>query len=244
MNIAIEAPAAPDIERPLARAEFEAALLAAIAPVRVEDSRFYQLVASGRCPRSVLQRYAKSTYLSAKLFAASLAELIEKAPDRDARLTLLENLMEEEGVHLRADTGLVVRPERRHVALALRFVAACGADVEAPEDGALHATVEGRRLLAEGRWLEAAAYLLVGQELLFGTASQRLFALFRDAGFAERDIAFFAVHNVDCDHGREALDLVLDRARSRAEQQACIVAATASARHWLAMMGGPARRRA
>lgn len=228
------------IEAPLSRASFEAALLGAVEALRCEDSRFYRLAASGRCPPSVLLRYARSTYLSACLFCASLAELADKAPDGAARLALLENLLEEEGVSLSPDKGLVVRPERRHPALAMRFVKACGGSGEDVADG-LHATGPGRAMLAQGRWLEAASFLLVGQELKFAAASGLILAALRPYGFAERDLAFFAVHGeADCRHGREALDLVLDRARSRAEQQACIAAAGDGARHWFEMHGSSA----
>jgi pyrroloquinoline quinone (PQQ) biosynthesis protein C len=228
------------IEAPLTRASFEAALLAAIGAWRCEDSRFYRLAAGGRCPPSVLFRYARSTYLSACLFCASLAELADKAPDGAARLALLENLLEEEGISLRPDRGLVVRPERRHSALALRFVKACGGDAEDAADG-LHATGPGRAMLAQGRWLEAVSFLLVGQELKFATASNLIHQALRGYGFADRDLAFFAVHGeADCRHGREALDLILDRARTRAEQQACIAAAGDGARHWFDLHGSSA----
>jgi pyrroloquinoline-quinone synthase len=233
------------IEAPLTRESFEAALLAAVEAYRCEDTRFFRLVAGGRCPPAVLLRYARSTFVSAGLFCATVAELIDKAPDGAARLVLLENLLEEEGIYLRPDKGLVARPERRHPALALRFLRACGGD-ESDVADASHATGPGRAMLAQGRWLEAVSFLLVGQELKFGTASQLILAALRGYGFAERDLAFFAVHGqADCQHGREALDLVLDRAHSPAEQQACIKAADDGARHWFDMHGsGSGLRRA
>jgi pyrroloquinoline-quinone synthase len=236
------------IEPTLGRADFEQALLAAIDGWPCEQTRFYRLVDTGRCPAPVMLRYARSTFLSATLFCASIAELIDKAPDAAARLILLENLLQEEGIHLRPDRGLVVRPETRHPALALRFLRACGGDEaedEAAVGDALHATAPGRALLSEGRWLEAVSFLLIGQELLFGSVSARLFDVLRRRGFADRDLAFFAVHvEADLEHGRQALDLVLDRARDGATQRACIDAAAAGARHWFEMHGGGASRRA
>lgn len=229
------------IERPLTRHAFEAALVSAIAGYSAEDSRFYRLVSAGRCPPAVLLRYARSTYVSAGLFCASIAEMIDKAPDREARLVLLENLLEEEGIFLQPTRGLVVRPEKRHPALAARFLEACGGRVEDAEADGLHATGPGRAMLAEGRWLDAVSFLLIGQELKFGTASGALFALFRSQGIAARDLAFFAVHvEADSAHGRQALDLVLDRAHTPGEQRACIAAAGAGARHWFDMHGGGA----
>lgn len=225
------------IEAPLTRAAFAQALLGAVEPWRCEDTRLYRLVASGRCPRPVLLRYARSTYVSARLFCATIAELADKAPDAAARLILVENLLEEEGVFIRPESGLVVRPERSHTALALRFVKACGGG-EADAANGVHATGPGRAMLAEGRWLEAIAYLLVGQELKFAHASQIMLAALRRYGFAERDLAFFAVHGeADCKHGNEALDLVVDRAVTAAEQGRCIAAAGDGARHWFDMHG-------
>jgi pyrroloquinoline quinone (PQQ) biosynthesis protein C len=229
------------IERPLTREAFEASLISAIAGYPVEDTRFYRLVASGRCPLSLLRRYARSTYVSASLFCASIAEMIDKAPDGAARLVLLENLLEEEGIFLQPGRGLVIRPEKRHPALAARFLKACGGREEEAEADGLHATGPGRAMLAEGRWLEAVSFLLVGQELKFGTVSGQLYDLLRNHGFAARDLAFFAVHvEADSAHGRQALDLVLDRAHAAGEQHACIAAAGAGARHWFEMHGGGA----
>lgn len=234
-------------EPPLSRAAFETALLEAIAAFRWEDTRFHRMLESGRCPKVLMLRYARSVYLSAKLFCASLAGLVEKAPDRAARLTLLENLLEEEGISMRADSGLMRRPEARHPALALRFLEACGGreEDEAGRDGdGLNASGGGREMLAQGRWLEAAAFLLVGQELKFSHVAGCLFDLLQRNGMDKRDLAFFAIHvEADCGHGREALDLVIDRALTRREQEACIVAAEAGARSWFMMHGGAAHDR-
>jgi pyrroloquinoline quinone (PQQ) biosynthesis protein C len=229
------------IERPLTRDAFEAGLVSAIAGYPADSTRFYRLVASGRCPRSVLLRYARSTYVSASLFCASIAEMVDKAPDGAARLVLLENLLEEEGIFLQPSRGLVIRPEKRHPALAARFLRACGGSEEDAEAGGLTATGPGRAMLAEGRWLEAVSFLLVGQELKFATGAGQIFELLRGQGLAARDLAFFAVHvEADSAHGRQALDLVLDRARTAGEQRACIAAAGAGARHWFEMHGGSA----
>jgi pyrroloquinoline-quinone synthase len=231
----------------LDRAAFEQALLEAIAPWPLERTRLYCALIARRCPPSLLQRYARSTYLSATLFCASIAELIDKAPDPGARLTLLENLLEEEGIHLNPRRGLVVRSEARHPALALRFLCATGAEGASEEDAfgnGLHATGPGRNMLAEGRWLEAVAFLLIGQELKFATVAGPLLKALGKQGFSDRDLAFFAVHiEADAEHGQQALDLVLDRATTAQDQQACIAAAGAGARHWFDSHGSGADRK-
>lgn len=234
----------------LTPARFEAALIERLDAWPAERTRFVKLLRSGRCPAPVLLRYARSTYLSADLFRGLLARMIDLAPDPEARLILLENLMEEEGIHLRVDQGLVVRPDTRHVALALRFLQACGGGEADPVGDGTHATSEGHRLLDQGRWLEGVAHLLIGQELKYSVTSQVLFEAFLRYGFAPRDIAFFAVHGeADLEHGRQALALVVDRAGTRQEQEACLAAAEAGARAWFDMHGGetetrPARARA
>lgn len=229
-------------EPPLTRAQLEQALLDAIGRFDFDRTRFCRLLASARCPRPILQRFGRETYRGASLFCANLADLAESAPDSEARLILLENLLEEEAVHIRAGRGVVVRPEQGHRALALRFLKACGGgdpEVSDYAGAAAHPLVPGWQLIGEGRWLEAVSFLLIGQEMKFAAVAERLFGLFRSLGFRESDLAFFAVH-VDADqkHGREALDLVLDRALTAAEQQACIAAAGAGAQHWFEMHGG------
>ena len=230
-----------ELDHPAAldRNAFEAALLEAIAPYNVEDTRFYRLVESGRYPPSLMLRYAQATHRSAELFCATLSAMAEQAPDEPARLVLLENLMEEEGIELRAGKGLVVRPERRHPELAMRFVRACEGE---PDSASANPIADVFDILAEKRWTEAVGFLLIGQELKFAEASQKLFQLLRGRGFRDYDLAFFAVHGTaDLEHGRQAIELVLNNARARDEQERSIAAAGAGARHWFEMHGGAAR---
>jgi pyrroloquinoline quinone (PQQ) biosynthesis protein C len=227
------------------RGAFEAALLVAVEAYPFEETRFHRLLAAGRCPDAMLLRYARATYVGAKLFCATLAQLADQAPDAAARVVLLENLMEEEGIFLRPDTGLVMRPEQGHVALALRFLEACGGGGDNYLDGnSVHAIGRGRQLLAQGRWLDAISFLLIGQELKFSHVAACLFDLLRRRGMCSRDLAFFAVHiEADCAHGRQALDLVLDRARTADEQRHSIDAVGEGARHWFDMHGSGASGR-
>lgn len=222
--------------------DFRAALIAAVETWPAEQTRLYQLLMARRCPPAVILRYAQSTYHSAKLFCATVAEMINKAPSERARLWLLENLLEEEGIVLKPSQGLVVRPEQRHPALAARFLRACGGNEHDAVANTPHATGPGRQLLADGRWIEAVAHLLVGQELKFGTASAFLFDAFHANGYSAHDLAFFAVHRTaDCEHGEQALQLVIEQCRTSAEQDAALVAARDGTRIWFDMHGGPAR---
>jgi pyrroloquinoline quinone (PQQ) biosynthesis protein C len=232
-------------ERPFSRAEFERRLRGATTSWSFADSRFYRLLAAGRCPPSLLRRYAAATCQGARLFCASLAELAAAAPDPRAKLVLLENLMEEEGIDLLPGAGLRVRPARGHVALAERFLAACGGSRDEPEPPTHHMLHPGREMLNQGRWLDACAFLLIGQELNFSSICKLMVPLLRHHGIAARDLAFFQVHiAADARHGREALDLLLARARTAAEQNGCIAAAAAGARTWFDRhgSGAPASR--
>jgi pyrroloquinoline quinone (PQQ) biosynthesis protein C len=222
--------------------QFSKLLLDAAASYSFENSRLYQILTSRKCPLSLIQRYARSTYLSACLFCASIAELVEKAPNDHAKLVLLKNLLEEEGIHLNSSKGLVVRPEARHPALALRFAIACEADQDLEKDP-LHATSPGRDYLSQGRWLEAIAFLLLGQEFKFSQTSTVILNALKLQGYSTNDLAFFAVHReADRRHGQEALDLVVNNSHSRKQQDAALRATHEGAQHWFSMHGGAAKK--
>jgi pyrroloquinoline quinone (PQQ) biosynthesis protein C len=218
-------------------AQFRAELLGAIDGARAEDTRLHRLLMARRCPPELIRRYALATVRSADLFCATLAEMADKAPDAEARLVLLENLLEEEGMFLQPSQGMVHRPETSHPALARRFAAAVGAAGDGLE--ARHATGPGRAMLARGEWVEALAHLLIGQELLFCETAPAMARALEVSGLATRDVAFFWVHETaDRKHGEQALELVLRHAHGRAQQQRCIEEASAGAREWLAAHGG------
>ena len=221
----------------LPREQFRAALLGAIEGLRAEDTRLHRLLMARRCPPALIRRYALATVRSADLFCATLAEMADKAPDAEARLVLLENLLEEEGMFLQPSQGMVHRPEASHPALARRFAAAVGADGDGLE--ARYATGPGRAMLARGQWVEAVAHLLIGQELLFAEAAPAMARALEASGLATRDLAFFWVHETaDREHGEQALELVLRHAHGRAQQERCIAEARAGAREWLEAHGG------
>jgi pyrroloquinoline quinone (PQQ) biosynthesis protein C len=204
--------------------------------------RLLRLVESGRCPPTVLRDYVSGIVRGARTFIRTLTVLIEAAPDAEARLVLLENLMEEEGVALRRGHGIVVHPHRGHIHLAERLAKAVGAPLP---DADAAGGIDGERvagLVDQGRWLEAVAFLLVGQEAGFPAVAARMHAAFRRMGYAAEDLMFFQVHqSADERHGAQALALVAARARSRAEQEAALASAAAGRRDWVARHGGLGR---
>jgi pyrroloquinoline quinone (PQQ) biosynthesis protein C len=222
--------------------QFSEALLNAVAGYPLENTRAYHLLVSRKCPLSLIQRYARSTYLSTSLLCATLPELIENAPNDTAKLVLLNNLLEEEGIHLSASKGLVVRPEARHPALAFRFAIACGADQDLKKNP-LSAVSQGRDFLSQGRWLEAIAFILVGQELPFSHTSTLIMNALIGQGYSAKDLGFFAVHReADKRHGQEALDLVINNSHSREQQNAALQAAREGAHHVFSLHGGMAKK--
>lgn len=232
-------------QRPLSAQDFEAALKAAIAPYRFEDTRLHHLLSRPKVPATLLRKFARGTYASASNFLGVLARLANAAPDSQSRLFLLENLMEEEGIILKPSHGLTMRPEQRHVALAARFAASCGEDPRALA-GNVAATTAGSeqvdRFLAQDRWVEAVGYMLIAQELKFGEACATMVELLRGHSFSNRDLAFFEVHiEADMEHGQQAIDIVTRHAGDAQSQSAALLAVEQGVNDWFASYGGPAR---
>ena len=225
---------------PLSRAEFREELLGAIEGLRAEDTRLHRLLMARRCSPELIRRYALATVRSADLFCATLAEMADKAPDAEARLVLLENLLGEEGMFLQPSQGMVHRPEASHPALARRFAEAVGAEGDGLE--ARHASGPGRAMLTRGDWIEAVAHLLIGQELLFSETAPAMARALETSGLTTHDVAFFWVHETaDREHGEQALEMVVRHAHDREQQERCIEEARAGAREWLEAHGGLAR---
>lgn len=222
---------------PLTHGELRDRLIEAVDSMKAEDCRLYRLLMAGRCPPGVIRTYAEATVVGADLFCATLAEMVGKAPDPLSRLVLLENMLEEEGISLVPSTGLRHRPETSHPALARRFARAVGAN-ENPRES-VHSISAGRQMLARGDWLEAVAFLLIGQELHFADAAPAIAEALEAAGVARHDVAFFWVHKTaDREHGEQALDIVLRHATSRHQQDRCIAQARAGAEAWMQAHGG------
>lgn len=225
----------------LSSEQFSERLLHAVAEFPLENTRAYKLLVSRKCPLSFIQQYARSAYRAASFFCETLPELIEQAPNDKAKLTLLNNLLEEEGIHISSSKGLTVRPEARHVTLALRFVDACGAS-QSLEKNLVRQVSPAQNYLSKERWLEAIAFIMIGQELPFSHNSTLMMNALIGQGYSAKDLVFFAVHReADKRHGQEALDLVINNSHSRKQQDAAIQAAREGARHIFFIHGGIAK---
>ena len=213
---------------------FRDALQAAVETVGVGESRLCRLLANPRSPPRLLRRFAANIHNGATQFPGLLAALIACAPDHTARAVLMDNLLEEHGFRIVPGEGLVGVRCQCHTEWSAQFLRACGGDPRDVErtDAVLACTRIEAMLLA-GHWLEAVAYLLIGQEATFGRACSELVAALRRRGLKDADIVFFSRHAVaDQKHGEDALTLVTSRATSPERQLSVIEAAAAGARHW------------
>lgn len=224
----------PAITEALPAERLRDALQAAIGTVAIGESRLCRLLANPRSPSRLLRTFATNIHSGATQFPGLLAALIARAPDQTARAVLIDNLLEEHGVRIVPGEGLVAVPGQCHSEWSAHFLRACGGD---PRDVERADTMlEGARIeamLLGGYWLEAVAYLLIGQETMFGRACSELVEVLRRRGLDDADIVFFSRHAIaDQKHGEDALALVTSRATSAERQTAVIEAAAAGARHW------------
>lgn len=224
----------PAITEALTAERFRDALQAAVGTVDLGESRMARLLANPRSPQRLLRMFAGNVHSGATQFPGLLAALIAHAPDHVARAVLIDNLLEEHGVRIVPGEGLVAVPGQCHSEWSANFLRACGGD---PQDMEYTDTLlEAARIeamLSGGCWLEAVAYLLIGQETTFGRACPELVQVLRRRGLNDADIVFFSRHAIaDQQHGEDALTLVTTRATSAERQMAVIEAAAAGARHW------------
>jgi pyrroloquinoline quinone (PQQ) biosynthesis protein C len=177
--------------------------------------RFVIKLRQGDYPRQTLQIYGRGIYQLSESLPRQLAILISQCPDANLRFHLIENLLEEEGI-LCQDQGLKVDLQRRHSELAKCFTRAL--QVKDSELSKLSAVSSFRfeRLLANGQWLAAIAYITVGIE---ANVSQ-IFSLIVPAlqhhyQFTDSELVFFIEHIVaDQKHGLTGATLLAQLIRT------------------------------
>jgi pyrroloquinoline quinone (PQQ) biosynthesis protein C len=223
---------------------FRDALLATKLRWPMAQSRSMQMLAIPQCPPRYLKQFALKCLAGAARFPGQLAAIYAIAEEPRVKLLLLENLLEECGMHIKPWQGINVYPEALHTRWIERFAQACGvADAERSR-----AIFNARRVLGspwfesaikEKRWLEALSYLLVGQEANFpafaGTALQAL----RIKGFSDKDLVFFIQHiEADAKHGDDTIQLLADLPLMPKEQQRVLAAAHQGSDDWWALVNG------
>lgn len=217
--------------------EFKQILINEVRKYSFTNTRLYRILESGKCSNFIARKIAESMLNTAYAFYPILAELIDLAPNNQAKFILLSNLMEEEGILLRKSQGLVVKPELRHSGLAERVFFATGG-TSLPERVNPEVFKQTREYLRQGKWVEAVAYTLVGHEMPSSEYCKEIVPLLKGLGYSQRDLAFFSIH-VDADerHGQEAIDLVVENATTYHLQMSALEAASTGCSSWYNNLG-------
>lgn len=221
--------------------DFRQQLLAAADGWPIAEARLIRLLANPRTPLPLIRQFALRTFTGASHFAEAIALLYCQADQPAAKAFLFENLCEETGLVLQEGNARY-RPAQEHTAWARRFCRACGlqdAQLQTALAQAPRWPARAFALLAEHRWPEAVAYLVVGHE----RASPRYMAAVHKAlltrGFAKTDLVFFHNHiAADEAHGEQGLDILIGLAPSAADQARLLAQVSAGARDFWQGLNG------
>jgi hypothetical protein len=218
---------------------FRRQLEEAAACMPMPQARLVRILAGGRTPLPLLRRFSLGVLAGAHHFPAQLIRLYRAADSPDAKLHLLENLMEEEGVVL---DGRNLRQDEagRHSRWAKRFCDALDVPAEAQQTaqaGARDAAFN--EYLADGDWLCAMAYLLIGCESNLPRTYLPILQGLRRQGLDPGALVFFSAHiAADTQHGRTAMDLA-ERLTPVAHQVRVLDAARRGAERWWVLFNEP-----
>jgi pyrroloquinoline quinone (PQQ) biosynthesis protein C len=213
------------------------AALAAAAYLDIRHNPFVAAVVEGRCSRDAIRRYAIAVFALSDQFPSRLAATAGICDDPEVRLSLLENLLEEEGITRLEDGHLIRDDGKRHASVARRFAVAAGASDEElaaasarERDTAtwLHEAIAARRAAA------ALAYLTVGIEgSVPATLTLIAAALSQHYGFRDDDLAFLTSHiALDEAHGASGVRMTARLVRSDADRADAIEGARRGALAW------------
>jgi pyrroloquinoline quinone (PQQ) biosynthesis protein C len=223
---------------------FRDALFATTLRWPLEQSRSLRALAMPRCPPRYIKQFGLKCLVGAVRFPGQLAAMYAIAEDPRAKLLLLENLLEENGLHVKPWRGVGVYPESRHVQWMERFMHACGATDEEIATAARSALKSSGSswfdaAVKEKRWIEAMAYLLVGHEANCPPFAAAVLRALRAKGYSDNDLVFFIRHiEADEKHGRDAIDLLAELPLDQARQQIILSAAQRGADDWWALFNG------
>lgn len=221
----------------MAATEALEAALAAAAHLDIRRNPFVAAIAEGRCSRQAIRRYAVAVFALSDRFPERLAATAAICDDPDVRLSLLENLLEEDGI-TRMENGRLIRHDRkRHASVARRFAIAAGAS----EEELIAASARERdtatwlqEALAARRAAAALAYLTVGIEgNVPATLTLIADSLSRHYGFGDGDLEFFTSHvALDEAHGATGARLTARMIRSDSDRADALEGARRGAMAW------------
>jgi pyrroloquinoline-quinone synthase len=165
-----------------------------------------QLIASGTASTELLRHYAAQLWSLAAGFSNRLAKVWSVCDDTAVRASLLQNMLEEEGVVSFRTSELILDPQRHHGALAGRFAQALGVN----EKPTLQRQDWLDTALAAGAWRSAYAFMAVGHEYNVPATIQAMCPGLRTHyGLTEHELEFLTLHGeADCRHGEEAIVLL------------------------------------
>jgi pyrroloquinoline-quinone synthase len=194
---------------------------------------------TGRLTLDDIRRYALGLTAVAAGFPRRLCAILSICDDPEVRTSLIENLLEEEGVAgYEPGKGLRIISERRHAELARRFARAAGAS-ETEIDAAVSA-VRGSRWFADairdGDWLGAFAYVAVGHESNVPSTFRGIVPpLVERYGFSLDDLAFLTEHYTsDERHGNDSAFLIARVARTEDARRRAVEGARRGGKAWRA----------
>lgn len=199
----------------------------------VANAALVRAVRDGSCPRSVAQAYMTELAELASGFPSVLASIVALCPDRRTRLTVLANLLEEEGVERFEAHGAMVAPEAsNHGVMALRVARALGAPHDAPLRHLRSAWMDSA--LARGEWLGALAFVTVGFEANVPPVFAELADGFRiHYGCSDEDLAYLLHHvGADAEHAADGIAVLAELARSERSQAEALEGARHGVRAW------------
>jgi pyrroloquinoline quinone (PQQ) biosynthesis protein C len=194
-------------------------LLAAARERDVLEAPFVRAVVEGTASRQAIRAWAANLHLGAGVFARRLFTILGLAEEPAVRESLLENLLDEEGVQAFSGGRLIVDRERRHTALASRMARALGAsDEDFARQSAVVTWLDDE--LAAKRWVGPLAYLTVGFEANIPATFRALHdGLTRHYGADPADLEFLSLHcTADERHSEHAAALLVATATTPALQ--------------------------
>ncbi len=184
-----------------------AALHSAATVKNTAESAWVQAVRAGTAPVCELARYAGVLWSLADGFPKRLSSVLAHCDDQAIRLSLLKNLLEEEGVQRYQQGELQFSAERGHGPLAAVLAKSLG-------QHALPATVPNTWLdtqLASGAWRAAFAFMGIGYEhSVPATFALLIKGLRQHYRLSEPALEFLELHcEADARHGDEAIELLV-----------------------------------
>jgi pyrroloquinoline quinone (PQQ) biosynthesis protein C len=193
-----------------------------------------QAIANGTCPRPVAAAYMMEVAELAYGFPRMLCAILAVCPERRARLSLMANLLEEEGVEVfEAHKTFTAPIAKHHGTMALRLARALGApEVPLPLPYRRSAWVEAA--LARGEWLGPLAFVTVGYEAsvppVFGALAAGLRTHY---GCGAGDLAYLIDHvEADAEHAADGIELLAALATTPAGERAALEGARLGVRSW------------